>query len=66
MQRMNLGGYQPPQSYQDLYKDPEFFAHAYRKYVDELGQDTSGQVPQSSSGGQSSQQPVVLTKGPSY
>jgi hypothetical protein len=33
---MNLGGYQPPQIYQERYKDPEFFAHAYQKYVDEL------------------------------
>lgn len=41
MANMNLGGYQPPSEYNEKYKDPDFFAHAYRKYVDELGKEDS-------------------------
>lgn len=56
MQQLNLGGYQPPQSYQDLYKDPEFFAHAYRKYVDELEQDVSSSSQHTYGSGQAHSQ----------
>lgn len=63
---MNIGGYAPPQRYQELYKDPEFFEYQYKKYVEHLAKpgDDNWQAPSKKQN--ETQQSSTPSSNPSY